>query len=180
MRLVSKAEREELSKVIRLRAKVAKNAIHQRQAELLADAEEKLSAKYKMNDPAWAEITRAAELAVAQADEQVAQICRERGIPEDFRPQLGILWYGRGENAYKERRDELRRLARAQVERLGVTCKAAIEAKEAELLTAVIAGGLESDEARAFLGSIPSPDHLMPPVIIEELEVGKMLSAPKS
>jgi hypothetical protein len=58
--MISKSEREDLSRVVRLRMKVAKTAADQRGKELLADVEAQLSAKYKFDDEVWADITRGA------------------------------------------------------------------------------------------------------------------------
>jgi hypothetical protein len=172
---VNKSEREELASVARLRARVARKAVDARKAELLADAEAQLSAKYEFDEKVWADITRQAEEAVKAADEQIAQICRDKGVPENFRPTLHLGWFSRGENASKERRAELRKRAQTRIEALAVKAAAAIEAKEAEVRTRLIAGGLESNEAKAFLESIPTPTQLMPPIAIGDLDGSKVL-----
>src|SRR5262245_8673801 len=112
---MTNAERLELSKLVRLNAKVAKDDAEARGRWLLADAEEKLAAVYKVDDAAWAGITAAARKAVAEADAAIAALCRERGVPVDFRPELHLGWYGRGVNACKDRRNELRKVAQAKV-----------------------------------------------------------------
>ena len=99
MSRMTAAERQELAKLVRLNAKVAKDDADARGKWLLADAEAKLSAVYKAEDEAWADITAEAKKAVAEADATIAALCRERGIPEDFRPALHLGWIGRGENA---------------------------------------------------------------------------------
>jgi hypothetical protein len=172
---MNKSEREELARVARLRAKVARKAVEARQAELLADVEAQLSAKYKFDEKVWADITRQAQEAVREADERIAGICRDVGVPEKFRPELHLSWYERGESASKERRAELRKRAETRIEALAARAAAAIEAKEAEVLTRLIVGGLESEEAKAFLESIPTPTQLMPPVALGELEGPKAL-----
>jgi hypothetical protein len=169
---MTRAERDDLAKVARLRAKVARTAVVQREAELLADVEEQLSAQYAFADDAWAEITTGAAAAVAEADRQVAALCRERGIPEEFRPGLNLNWYGRGSNAVPARRAELRKVAQARIAAAGKGAKAAIEAREAEVLTELLAGGLTSQAARSFLESIPTAAALMPALQVRELEVG--------
>jgi hypothetical protein len=173
-----KSERLELGRVVRLRAKVAKASVDQRQKELLADVERQLSAVFEFDDEVWADITRRAEGAVRQADEQIARICRERGVPDNFRPGLHLSWYDRGENAARSRRVELRKLAQTQIEAAASAARAAIEAKAAEVLTALIGGGLESAEARAFLESIPTAEHLMPPVQVPVIGGAKEAGLP--
>jgi hypothetical protein len=170
---MTRRDRDDLAKVARLRAKVAKDGVAQREAELRADVEEQLSARYKASDAAWSEITKQAKEAVDLADQEIARICRERGVPEEFRPYLSLGWYNRGENAEASRRAELRKLAQTRIAAAGRQAKTAIEAKTAEVLTQLIAGGLESSEARVFLESIPTAQQLMPPVTIAELEASR-------
>jgi hypothetical protein len=163
-------EREALLRVARMNAKIAKEGIAQREAQLLAKADEDLAAAYRFDDDAWAEITRAAEAAVYKADQRIAQACRDLGIQERFRPQLTISWSGRGENAVAERRAELRKVARAKIKAAGQEAKLAIDRQAAKVMTDLIAGGLKSAEAKALLESIPAADKLMPPVAVAELE----------
>lgn len=167
---MTRKEREELAKVVRLRARVAKQAAAQRESELVAQVEDQLAACYREYHELWASITKAAQQTVKEADARIAAVCREHGIPEKLRPQLGLSWYDRGESASKARRDELRKVARSRIEASRKAAVMAIGAKEAELLTVVIAGGLASEEARSFLESIPTVEQLMPPVAIRELE----------
>lgn len=170
---MTRREREDLAKVARLRARVARSAIVQREAELLADVEAQLAAEYAFTDEAWADITKGAAEAVAEADRQVAALCRERGIPEEFRPRLDTFWHRRGRNAVGERRTELRKVAQSRIAAVGKAAKASIEAREADVLTELLAGGLSSDAARTFLESIPSAAQLMPPMQVRELEGGQ-------
>ncbi len=167
---MTRRDREELQKIARLRAKVARDGVAEREAHLRAEAEEQLSAAYRFDDSVWTDITSAAKAAVAAADEQVAARCRELGVPERFRPGLNIGWYTRGENAAASRRAELRRLAEARISAAGKQARTAIDKRTADVLTQLIAGGLESDQARAHLESIPTADQLMPAVNIAELE----------
>lgn len=167
---MSKADRDDLARVARLRAKVARADVEARQAALLADAEAKLSAIYKFDEEVWAHITAEAERAVREADQRVAQLCRERGVPEDFRPGLHLSWHGRGQNAVPARRAELRRLAQANIQAVAEAARVAIDKSEAEVLTALIADGLESTQARAFLEAMPTAEQLMQPLTIEALE----------
>lgn len=112
---MTRREREDLAKVARLRARVARSAIVQREAELLADVEAQLAVEYASTDEAWADITKGAVEAVAEADRQVAALCRERGIPEEFRPGLNVSWYARGRNAEASRRGPHRAFGRRAV-----------------------------------------------------------------
>jgi DNA primase len=173
---MTRRDRNDLLDVAKMRARVAKAGVAQREAELLAQVEEELSTIYSADDAAWKEITAEAAQKVKEVDEQVAAICRERGVPEQFRPRIDTSWYGRGENASKERRAELRKLAQTRITAAGRKAKTAIDAQSVEVMTELIAGALESDEARRYLDKIPTPAQLMPPIVVAELEA---LTPPK-
>jgi hypothetical protein len=159
-----------LEKLARQRARVAKKDIETREARLRADVEAQLSAYYTIDNSAWADVTRATQEAVADADRFVAERCRELGIPENFRPKPHFIWSGRGENADTSRRVELRKLAYANITAAGMRAKLAIEHLELEVLTDLCRAGLTTDVAREFLEKIPTPEQLMPPIVVAELE----------
>src|SRR5262249_55715491 len=112
------------------------------------------------------------EEAASELDAKLAAICRQHGIPEKLRPQLGYCWASRGENALSERRGELRRVAQARIEAIKQTALTTIMANEAEALTSIVATGLTSGEARSFLDAMPTPEQLMPPIVLQEIEDG--------
>jgi hypothetical protein len=170
------AERVELGKLVRLNAKVAKDEAEARGLAMLADAEAKLAARFKMEDEMWADITATARKQVEEANAAIAALCRQRGVPEEFRPELRVGWFGRGENAYKERRAELRRLAQAQVEAVVKEAKVEIDRAAAEQITHITQCGLTSQEARAFIEAMPSPGDLMPPIRSLRLNNGQVVS----
>lgn len=81
-------------------------------------------------------------------DLQIAERCRKLGISERFRPRLEVHWYRRGENALKDRRAEL--------------CKVA--------QTRLVEEGLGTDAARQLLEELPAAEASMPPLEVTELE----------
>jgi hypothetical protein len=167
---LTRTERADLQKVARLRARVARNQIGAREADLVAQMEAELSAIYPPNDPRWADITAEADEAVKAADARVAEACRVAGIPEEFRPSIGMGWRGRGANGSAERRSELRALGKAQITAAGKSAKSEIDHSELAALTAILADGLTSEAAQRFLASIPTPDELMQAPRVVELE----------
>jgi hypothetical protein len=169
---ISRAEREELRRLVNERARLAKSGIDQRKAELLADAEARLAARYHFDDEAWTAVTEAAQRAVADAEQQIAAKCRELGIPEEFRPGLNLGWYKRGENGVRERRAELRKVAQSRVEVAARRAKVAIDTAALERREQLAAGALVSTAAREFLASMPTVAKLMPPLDVAELECG--------
>jgi hypothetical protein len=169
---MTKSERDDLARLVRMRAKVAKGQVEQRAAELMAEAEAKLSAIYSFGDEAWADLTATAEAAVAEADIQLAKRCEQLGIPAEFRPRLNLSWYGRGENALRDRRAELRTTARTRVDADAKRAKAAIEASAVDVQTELLADGLTSAAAREFLQAMPTPADLMPALDIGAITQG--------
>jgi hypothetical protein len=168
---MTKAERKELSDLVRLNAKVARADAEARGKWLLADAEVKLAARYKAEDQAWADIKVAANKYIEEADAALAAICDQRGIPEDFRPSIHCYFMSRGENSKAERRAELRKVARTRVEALVKTAQVEIDRQAARQLTQIAQTGLTSEEARAFITSMPKPEELLPPLGALEREV---------
>lgn len=167
---MTRREREDLAKLCRRREKVAKAGITQREAALNAQVEEQLSAVFPEDDPRWTDVTAEARRALDDADQRIAARCRELGIPERFRPRLSMGWYGRGENAIRDRRSELRMLAQRRIAALGAEARAEIEKASVEVQTALLGGGLETEAARHFLYQMPTPQRLMPAITLAQLE----------
>jgi hypothetical protein len=166
---MTKGERDELSKILKARARLAGRVVEQRSAELLAEAEQQLATVYKVNDEAWRELTATAQQTIREADAELARRCRTLGIPEEFRPGLRLGWYGRGENADKARRAELRKVAQSRIEAMAKAARVAIETRALDGLTKLAAGVLESDAARAFLAAMPAAEALMPALDVTTL-----------
>jgi hypothetical protein len=115
---MTKSERAALERLMRDRAKVAKNEIENHAVRVLANIEAQLAATYPTypeDHAGWADVTEHAWRVIAEADTQIAQRCRELGIPERFRPSIDCRWYNRGENAMADRRAELRRVAQMEL-----------------------------------------------------------------
>jgi hypothetical protein len=168
---MTKAERDELVKLVKLRERVAKTETVQRSAELLAEFERQLASVYSFDDDdVWREAHAAVSEAREKANAMIAERCRELGIPERFQPGIESVWFGRGENASKERRAELRRVAVTRINALEKAAKATIEHESLKLHTELVAGALESGEAMAFLNALPTIEVLMPSLTVAEIE----------
>jgi hypothetical protein len=168
---MTRAEREEQAKLVRLRAKLAKADIDQRAAKLLADVEEQLAAKYKPDNKAWEDLSGTAQAQVDALDAELAKRCRELGIPEDFRTSLHLSWYSRGENAARDRRVELRRVAQTRLAERAKEGKLEVDRSAASQLTELASGALTTSEAKAFLERMPTADQLISPLQLPQLEV---------
>ena len=106
-------------------------------------------------------------------------ICRDMGVPEEFRPGLTLSWYSRGENASSARRAELRKVGEARIAELETAGQAAIEVRSVQIQRELVAGGLRSDEAKQLLASLPRADELMPDLSLDELEQAVPLPQPQ-
>lgn len=160
---MTKSERDDLARLVRRREKLAKADADTLAAERRADFEHQMASIYRpAEDEVWRELHAATVAFVAEADERIKERCRELGIPDEFRPAIDAHWYTRGENAAKSRRAELRAVAESRINADARTAKAEIERRSVEVQTELVAGGLESDEARGFLASMPPAAELMP------------------
>ena len=170
------AERSELGSLVRFNAKVARADAEARGKWLKADVEEKLSARFKFEDAAWKDITAAAEKAVQEADAAIAALCRDRGVPEDFRPSLCLSWHGRGENASAARRAEMRKLAYAHIDAQVKEMQVEIDRQAAQQLNQLAQAGLNSEAARAFIDALPSPEELLKPLVSIQMDDGELVA----
>jgi hypothetical protein len=107
---------------------------------------------------------------VQQANELIGARCKELGIPERFQPAISAGWYGRGENASKERRSELTRVAHSKIDQLLQEAKHAIARASVAIQAELIADGLTSADAKVFLEKMPDPAALLPAVSIKEVQ----------
>lgn len=167
---LTKSERTELTSIIKMRGRLAREGVSLRQAELLADFEAQLAAIYDSNADAWREVTQEADRVVAEADAVVAARCEGLGIRPEFRPSLNLSWYGRGENADQKRRAELRKVAVTRLDAMAKAAKHEISQQETEARTAIAATALTSIDATAWLDRLPTAEALMPALQVAEVE----------
>jgi hypothetical protein len=166
---LTRREREDLAALARKREKVAKSDASQRTAELLAKFEEELATEFRADDEHWRDVTAAAEAAVAAARKELAARLDALGVPERFRPALWLHWSSRGENSSKERRAELRKVAATRLAAMEKDARLAIERASLEVQTTLLAGGLDTAAARAFLEAMPTAEALMPPLRLDDV-----------
>jgi hypothetical protein len=171
---MSKADRENLLRVARMRERVTKSGLAEVGAQLLVDLDKQLESSYSFDqDAIWRESIAIATQAADEAQAKVRERCRELGIPDRFAPKISRPhWHSAGQQASKERRTELRMLARTQVDAMIKSGKRKVEEASLDVQTRIIASGL-SDEARQFLEAMPTPEQLMPRLNLGTLE--KML-----
>ena len=168
---MTKGERDELGRLARRRAKLAKVDVDRVAAFRLAAVEQEFAAIYRSEDDAvWREANATAEEAVAEANARVAERCRELGIRPQFAPSISVYWNRRGEEASKDRVAELRRVAKTRLDADAKAAKVEIDRASLRVETELVAGGLRSVEARAFLEAMPTAEALLPPLTVAEIE----------
>jgi hypothetical protein len=161
---MSRAEREDLHRLVRQREKVMKSAAKQRSSELLADFENQMGSEYSFDqDQIWEKATEAATREVEKAEKLVAARCAELGIPKQFAPGLELEWHHRGyDNLLAKRRAELRRMATTQIQAIESKAITEIEMNCLGAQEQLALAGVTSDAARGFIERLPSVEKLMP------------------
>ena len=167
---MSKGQLEEIRALLKQKAKFSVSVIEQRKAEILADIETKLASVYRDDDRRFVDLTAAANKAVAAADAEIAQRCRDLEIPEAFRPGLELAWRRRGENASKERRKELREAAEKRVEAMAKKAEVEVQHRVLAGQTLLTEAVVDGTRARALLDGILSIETLMPMLELAVLE----------
>lgn len=169
--MITKGERAELRSLIRQRFKVLRADVMARQAELVAELESRIVAKYADDDKAFGDAVFLIEEAAREANRKANDILRGV-VPEkyaDVHQEYRIVEARPIEKPTRERA-----LLRVQgTTRIDAQVRAAclqLDRQEADLLTRLVSGSLESEEARAFLGEIPTVSSLVPADRLLELE----------
>lgn len=160
--MITKAERGELRSLIRQRFKVLRADVEARKAELLAELEQRMVAKYTADDKAWDDAMYLIAEVGREANRKANDIFRglnAEGYPAD--KDYNIIAAREISRPTKER-SELRKRGIGQVEAQVKAAFLELDRQEADVLTKLVVGALESDEARAFLGEIPTVSSLIP------------------
>jgi hypothetical protein len=156
--------------ILRKRERVLKIEAEEWAAKRRAEVEAQMSRIYKFDEhEVWQQATEKAKRVVAEANKEIASVCKELRILPQFAPKLDLEWWGRGENAVKERRKELREAAEARIDAMLLGMKRQIEKDTLARLTDVSAHGLQSEAAQAFLKQMPNWELLMPRVDVRKL-----------
>jgi replicative superfamily II helicase len=170
-RVMTKGEREDLIRLIKQREKVAKTAAEQRSASMLAEFESAVSQLHAFaNNEVWRAAQEAANQAAQEAAEKIVAKSKELGIPDEFQPRISFSWQQRSEDAYHRRRDEMRRVAKAEIDAMEKVARVQIEAESVRAQTEVIAHGLHSEAALAFLERLPAIESMMPLLDIDTIQ----------
>jgi hypothetical protein len=168
--VITKGERAELRSLIRQRFKVLRAEVEARKAELAVELEERIAAKFAEEDKRWADGMFLIEEAVREANRKANDVLRTLDIDAlDTSREYDIVM-SRGIAKPSGERNVLHRNGTKRIEAQVKTALLQLDGQEADLLTRLVANGLETDEARAFLGEIPTVSALVPTDRLLQLE----------
>lgn len=170
-RPMTKGEREDLIRLVKQRERVAKTAAEQRSSAMLAEFEQKISAIHSFaTNEVWSAAVQACGDAAKKAAAEIEAEADRLGIPKEFQPKIDFHWARRGENEYKQRRDELRRVAKTEIDALEKMARVQIESESVRAQTEIIANGLNSQAAIEFLNRLPAIESMMPALDVTAIQ----------
>lgn len=168
---MTKGEREELKRLARERARVAKHDAQRRTADLKAMFEHQLADAYSFNsEETWSKAVVIAREECAAAQERISERCDALDIPTAMHPVVTFDWQTRGPYAVAGQQQNLRRVAHARIAAQERSAIAEIDRSALEIQTNLVRAGLTSETAIEFLSTMPSVNDLMPPVNMDEIE----------
>jgi hypothetical protein len=169
---VNRAEREQLAKLARQRARLAKSEAVEREKILISEVHDLMSAEFSAQDKLWTAAVAIAREAADKANDLIRAQCIDLGIEARYAPELQLGWRSRSDAFIDpDRRAELRRLAVTRLAALTQAAKTAIDRECLRTETELVREGLESSEAIAFLDRMPTAEQLMPAIGLDDLGV---------
>lgn len=165
--MITKGERVELRSLIRQRFKVLRAEVEQRQSELHAELEQRIGEKFAEQDKTWADAAFLISEAALEANRKANDIVRNLMGP-DWQERRIVTAIEIGKPL--QERQQLRREGMTRIDATVKAAKVHLDQQEVDLLTRLVSGALESEEARSFLGEIPTVSALVPVARLLELE----------
>lgn len=175
--MITKGERAELRSLIKQRFKVLRAEVEARRAELAVELEERIAARFAQDDKRWTDAMFLIAEAVREANRKANDILRSLDIDAlDTSREYELVMF-RGVAKPTAERNVLLRNGTKRIDAQVKSALLQLDGQEADLLTRLVANGLESDEARAFLGEIPTVSALVPADRLLQL-VGRLDDTP--
>jgi hypothetical protein len=164
-------DRNKLIQIAKGRAKLAKANLVEREKILLNETEEQLSAEFHLRDEVEAEVLAMAQEEVAKVNEHILNQARLLGYDGRNVPRVQLPYY----TAYDQRTDKekaaARKRAAAKLAAMRAAGNKAIDEAALNVEESLIVGGLESDEARDLVGTLPTAEQLIPPLSLSDLGI---------
>jgi hypothetical protein len=168
---MTRGERTELRSVVRGQFKVLRGEVEQRRAELAAEAAEQVRRRYATTDKQLDDLNWRVEQIVEQANKDIRDAIQavQAGSEHGQWTWSGAL-HAPHVNYIREDRFALQGALSSGIDAQAKAALLTLERQEADLLRQLAMGGLESEEARAFLAAIPSVGELVPASRLQEIE----------
>lgn len=173
---MSRSERTELKSVVKNQFRVLRREVEQRKGELLAQAYAEIERRTQEDEDLRAVVEFEVSEAVSDCNSMINNILRAHNLLDDDGREREfvedpILWGRRyGATGRNGKKEQLSQAAHLDLEAQVRNAMTKIDRQEADLLRDLAVGSLESDEAKAFLRSIPTVGQLVPEVRLAELE----------
>lgn len=160
--MITKAERAELRSLIKQRFKVLRGEVEARRAELEVELDERIAARFADEDKRWADGMFVIDEAVREANRKANDVLRTLNIDALDTSREYVIVYSKGISKPAAERHVLRQNGLKRIEAQVKSAQLQLDGQEADLLTRLVATGLESEDALAFLGEIPTVSALVP------------------
>jgi hypothetical protein len=167
---ISKGERDELRRIVRGDFKALIEEIDVRRAEMMAEIEKRVAARFQAHEGKIAETEALIDTIVSTANDEIVLVLRScQEACDGYAVQAEKLHRPR---VYfvREKRDEMRRAMIADLDARFAQAKARMHRQEIDLLKKLSVGALASDEAHTFLSEIPKASELVSDARLAELE----------
>lgn len=168
---MNKGERTELRSVVKQQFKVLRAEVQQRRLELLSAVDDQVADHFQDDDAKWRGVIHVAQEAISEANRRINDALYEAGYEEKGPTERNLVTCYGLERPRKEiqSRHEIKQVAAGRIAAQVKAATLRLDRQEADLLRQLAVGALESDEAYAFLGTIPTVSELVPTARMSEL-----------
>lgn len=167
---ISKGERDELRRIVRGDFKALGMELHAREAEILADIEQRVAQRFQPDETALADAEAKMGEIVGRANREMAAVVDDLRQHVDGYDITVDRMYIPLIAATPSKRHEMRRALIAELTAEVVKAKTVMARQENDLLRKLSADALTSSGAHEFLASIPTVAALVPMARMAELE----------
>lgn len=168
---INKGERTELKSIVRGQFKVLRAELDQREIEMRAEVEDQIATKNAAADERWEVLQHEVHEAVLACNRQINDAIVKHGY--QAKGPTERLWVNEPKMSAPNgmaHEQQVRQNAVIRIRAQVNDARLRLDRQEADLLKTLAVGALESDEAQAFLGQIPTIGQLVPSGRLAELE----------
>jgi len=167
---MTKGERAELRSVVRGQFKVLRSEIGQREKELLADTEHGIDDLLKAEEDKAESIAFLVLEVMRECNRKINDLLYEHGYQAKSGTEKVWVKEPTMDFGTRTKRSQLKWGAVAELNQRVAAAKVILDRQEQDLLRKLAVDALETEEARAFLDSIPTVSELVPATRLAELE----------